>query len=124
MFEHVPKEYSIFGMSRIVGMESNDSEPNRFLLFPRSLDNSTYFNSAIIVNGEYKHLMLYYNEKFSDFGIRVTNLKCYQQLINSFARSMLNIIALVENDSKRNVILFGEILIADREISKRWRESG
>ncbi len=88
------------------------------------MDNTTYFDSEILINGQHNHLLLYYDEKFIDMGIRVTNLRCYKKLISSFERTMLNIVALIENDSRRSVVMFGETLIVDREISKRWHESG
>lgn len=111
-------------MSKMVNTERGDLESRTFLLYPRMMDNTTYFDSEILINGQQRHLLLYYDEKFTDMGIRVTNLRCYQKLIRSFERTMLNIVALIENDSKRSVVMFGETLIVDREISKRWRESG
>ncbi len=105
-------------------MEAKKGEFVRFLLFPRTLDNTTYSNSSILVNGERKSILLYYGENFSDFGIRVTNMRCFQKMVNFFEQTLLYIIAPIESDNRRNVLMFGEILIVNREITKRWRESG
>lgn len=117
-FGGLAKELGVFGISRVEGLEKVNPEEVRYWFYPRRLDNSTYFNRTVLVDGIPRDLVLYYSEKFVDFGIRVTNMKCYQSLVRLFNGVSVNKMVQIEGGS--NVSLFGEVLMLDREISKRW----
>ena len=91
----------------------------RYWLYPRKLDNSTYFNHTIKVGNVLSDLVLYYGDKFVEYGLRVTDLSCYDRLVGLFREStMIHEVPLEE--SKIEVPLFGEILVMDKNVQKKW----
>lgn len=94
-------------------------EESRYELFPRKLDNSTYVNNTVIVDGEPVELFLYFGEKSVSSGVRVVDKKCYIRLVDVvYTPSTEAHVVKLENEQE--VSLFGEILIAEKPAHKRW----
>ena len=121
-FGGLARDLTVFGISRIVVSEKVAPEQVRYWFYPRRLDNTTYINHTVVVDDVARDLVLYFGEKQTDFGIRVTDAKCYQRLVRVFQEATVNEVVPVEGGER--VTLFGEVLMVDREISKRWLFGG
>ena len=113
------KSYKIFGMGFVPEFRDVKSELVRYWLYPRSFDNSTYFNHSIITEEGERDLFLYYGEKMVEYGFRVTDLKCWERLFGLIKMSSVEHMCSLEGE-KGEVPLIGETLILDSEVSKRW----
>jgi hypothetical protein len=102
--------YKVFGLGFVPELNNVKSEQVRYWLYPRSLDNVTYVNHTITVDGVVRDIVLYYGDKFVEYGIRVTDIRCFERLVALIKTSTIG-----EGSS-----LFGEVLIYDKEVSKRW----
>ena len=72
-----------------------------------------------MVNGVAKDLVLYWSEKFTNYGVRVTDLVCYLKLVKLLNTGTLNHVVRIESLVK-TVSLFGEVVIGDRTVVKRY----
>lgn len=113
------KRFDVYGLAReqIVDGEIK-AESVRVQLYPRKLDNSTYFNRTVEVDNKLVDLYLYHSEKFVESGFRVTDLKCWERLVEIFNSSLSDHVVKVGDLSE--VSLFGELLVADKPVQKRW----
>lgn len=117
------KMFSIYGIGKLsTEIKDMKAESVRFFLYPRNIDNQTYFNYSVPIEGSNVDLVLYYAEKFIDYGLRVTDLKCYERIVDMFSRSIENHVVRLESDLlvKPEVSLIGEILCNDKTVQKRW----
>jgi hypothetical protein len=120
-FGDLSKDLTVFGISRIVDVSKEISrESVRYWFYPRSIDNATYRDHKVLDGSEQKDLVLYYSEKFIDFGIRVTDEKCYISIVQLFDGATMNHMVSVNGDEKEDISLFGEVLIANQETAKRY----
>lgn len=119
------KKFNLFGIGMIPDFTENKLESMKYWLYPRKVDNSTYLNRTVsIENGKSVDLVLYYNEKSTEqVGFRVTDLKCYEKLVRLFADAS-RVPRMFRLESESNIVqevpLFGEILVLDKAIQKRW----
>lgn len=111
--------FRVFGLSRIPEMVEGKTEMMRYWLYPRKLDNSTYFNHTIRIGDALSDLVLYFGDKFIDYGFRVTDLKCYERLVGLFKESTMTHLVPLEG-IKTEVPLFGEVLVLDKNVQKKW----
>ena len=111
----------VFGLERIVPELNNQhAESVKYWLYPRLSDNMTFVNHTTIVDGVSKDLLLYYSAKFVDFGLRVTQKKCYQRLVTLIKNSPSDHQVNLQTDLpvKSIVSLIGEISISDKNGTK------
>jgi hypothetical protein len=94
------------------------ADASRYWLYPRSLDNSTYLNHSLIVEGVVRDLFLYFGDKRVEYGFRVTEESCFERLVNLIKISSVEHVCSVEGDLA--VPMIGEVLLVNSEISKRW----
>jgi len=114
-------KFDFFGL----GFSETDKtdEFTRFWLYPRSIDNITYANHSIVVNEKPVELVLYYDDVFTYYGFRITDLLCYSNLISlfRFAPTETHMVPLESKLLVKPTIgLFSEILVIDKDIKKRW----
>lgn len=114
------RRFNVFGIGEVRGLEDADDVERRFWLFPRSLDNTTYLNYTIRVGEEDVPLYLYFGEEARETGIRVTELKCYTRLISLLDLITEKHVPVIEGEERRECGLIGEILIVDKELTKKW----
>lgn len=122
------KKFNVFGIGRLP-VEMKDAKPEsiKYWLYPRNIDNQTYFNHSIAVEGKLVDLVLYHADKVVDNGLRVPDLKCYERLVSLFNASTENHIVRLEGEessSNPEVSLFGEILWNDKNLQKDSLECG
>ena len=112
--------FEIFGIERIDnGTEEVHSWVYR--LFPRRMDNSTYESSECEVEGRRVRLSLYWSENQVDAGFRVEDRQCYERLVGLFRQSTeRHVIQWGPVGARQESVLFGEILVRDRAVQKRW----
>jgi hypothetical protein len=115
-------ESRVFGLGIIPELVNAKVDQVRFWLYPRSLDNVSYGNHTVTVDGAVRDIVLYFGAKFVEYGLRVPDLKCYQRLVGLIRGSSTGRIVNLESDLpvKPVVSLIGEVLILDKEVSKRW----
>lgn len=114
------RSFSIFGIGKLSAEFSNSSiESIRYFLYPRDLNNQTYYNYSMVVDGKVIDLVLYYGESGVETGLRIPNLRCYERLVNLFRQSTEHHIVKLEG-SGSEVQLIGEILSNDKNVQKRW----
>jgi hypothetical protein len=116
------RTYKIFGLGYVPELIDAKPEQVRYFLYPRSLDNVTYYNHTVITENGLRDIFLYYGDKFIEWGLRVTDLKCYERIVSLIkVSSVEHIVTLdTELDIDPTVPLIGEVLVYDKEISKRW----
>lgn len=118
----VQRRFEIFGIERI----ENSSEPVqswRYRLFPRRLDNSSYDANEFEVEGRRVRLSLFWSEReVAEFaGFRVEDRQCYERLVALFRESAeRHVIQWGPVGQRQESVLFGEILVRDRAVEKRW----
>jgi hypothetical protein len=101
--------YRVFGLGFVPELVDAKPELVRYWLYPRSLDNVTYVNHTIFIDGVDRDVFLYYGDKFQEYGLRVTDSVCWQRIVG-----------LIKVSSTGVQSLIGEVLVYDREVSKRW----
>lgn len=123
--EFGPFQFEVFGLRRNpVKSFVEPVETRVYELYPRKLDNQTYENFTFVskrVESGPVELYLYFAETNTtgQFGVRVTERKCYTRLIDVvFGVSKAHHVVRVEGGSE--IELFGEILIAEKPSNKRW----
>jgi len=114
------RKIDVFGISRLPSEEDVKikTEDMKFALYPRDMDNATYLDNHVRFEGKDFELFLFFDEKKGEeSGLRISELKCYERLIELFRSSTMSHEVMV---GKENVSLFGEILVADKPAHKRW----
>jgi len=99
----------VFGFGFVPELLNAKPVDTRYWLYPRSLDNVTYTDHTFTVDGGVKNLVLYYGDRFIEYGLRITDIRCFERMI-----------ALIKSSSVGVGSLIGEVLIYDKEVSKRW----
>ena len=119
-FGQVPSQFEVFGLRRDQDKSFVSPIENRiYELYPRRLDNETYVNYTVTVEGKTAELYLYYAPTSTRVGLRVTEPKCYVKIIDIvFNKSVAK--QVVEIKSGAHVELFGEILAVEKPTQKRW----
>ena len=115
--------YRVFGLGFVPEFVDVKSELVRYWLYPRSLDNVTYFNHTVIVEGAVRDLFVYYGERSVEnvYGFRVTDSVCYGRLVGLFKGAVEHMIPIESELVVKPVVpMIGEILVYDNFVSKRW----
>jgi len=115
------KKMDVFGLG-FNTLDTIKPEFTKFWMYPRSMDNTTYENHTVMGTDKQIDLVLYYAEKFIDYGFRVTDLKCYTSLVSMFRFSNDTHMVPVESDLlvRPMIPLFSEVMIIDKEMHKRF----
>ena len=108
----------VFGLRRMEKEADQKIESIKYYLYPREMENTTYLDRVVEVEGQKIELYLYYSDKFVSNGLRVTDLKCYEKLVTGVYEKSTASHEITIGEEK--VSLFGEILIADKPAHKRW----
>jgi hypothetical protein len=122
------RKFSVFGMGMIPDAEGRSVESMRYWLYPRSLNGTTYANRTVAIEGgRLVDLILWAGERAAagaeTLGIRITDLKCYERLVRMFAEASRqpHMVRLEAGpQAVQEVPLFGEVLIMDKNVQKRW----
>lgn len=119
-FGQVPSKFEVFGLRRDpIKSSVTPIESRMFELYPRRLENETYVNYTVTVEGKTVELYLYTATNATEVGLRVQDAKCYVRLIDViFNRSDAKQVVRIENGG--HVELFGEILAVEKPTQKRW----
>jgi len=121
----LPKDVKVevFGMRRhpVKSMVAKIDE-RVFELYPRKLDNSTYLNYTVLVEGKPVELYLYYADSTSETmsGVRVSDKKCFVRLVNVVLSQATTEHEVKVEGTELKVDLFGEVLNAEKPNNKRW----
>ena len=114
--------FRVFGLGIIPEFVDAKIELVRYWLYPRSLNNITYVNHTFVLDGAARVVFLYYGEKFVEYGFRVTDAKCFGRLFGLIRGSSVEhkVPVLGASGVKTEVPMIGEVLVYDKEVSKRW----
>jgi hypothetical protein len=112
--------YKIFGLGVVPEFVDAKAELVRYWLYPRQLDNVTYVNHTVLFDGAVRDIFLYYGEKFVEYGFRVTDIKCFGRLIGLIRGSSVERVIPLDAERSVTVPMIGEVLVYDKEVSKRW----
>lgn len=106
--------YHLFGIGKLVDtFVGKPADSVFFSLYPRAFDNVTYVSSVVGT----EEVVLYYGENFVKYGIRVTDLGCFKQIIELFGGiTDYRVIKI----GTLPFSLIGEVLISDSTVQKRW----
>lgn len=108
------KTYQVFGISRSCKRLSDaQAEDVYYNLYARKLNSTDYMQNKI----RGKAIKLYYGEKFTKYGIRVTDMECYADMVNMF-EDITDFFDAKIGD--KNVKLIGEILIENSNNKKEF----
>jgi hypothetical protein len=69
----------------------------KFRLLPRKLDNSQWQQDLDVEDG--KHISLYYSDKYNDYGLKVKEKSCFEELVSLLNLSTRNELVHLESDS-------------------------
>lgn len=113
----VNQRYELYGLGREIVGEKTPIELVRYNLYPRLLDNTAWLNSTIRVDDRDVCFSLYHSYTYSKyFGYRVTDLQCYERLVNLFrgvnSEEVVSIRPTV--GPVFNVSFIGEILYSEK----------
>ena len=118
--------YLFYGFGRRVNEASGNMESTKYWMYPKVSNTSNYLNHTVVLNETISkspvNLFLYNSDKFVDFGVRVTDLKCYQSLVRYFGTLNETDHSLVESEMSLNtttVSLVGEIAVFETTMEKR-----
>ena len=122
----VPHE--VFGLGFIPELVDVAPEQVRYFLYPRHLENITYYNHTVIVGGVVRDLVIYYGEKTIEnyYGFRVIDMKLYKRLVELIKGTIEHLIPLSRGTEVINgvvrptVPMIGEVLVRGKEVSTRW----
>lgn len=89
-----------------------NTELIRYNLYPRSLDNTVWYNYTIRVGSNDVRLALFHSWSYVNYGFRVSDLSCYERLVSLFRNANDDEVITIGNSKPVvTVPLFGEILI-------------
>ena len=122
----VPHE--VFGLGFIPELVDVIPEQVRYYLFPRLLENITYYNHTVRVGGVVRDLVIYYGEKPVEnyYGFRCTDLTLYKRLVELLKGTIEHMIPLsrgeliVNGVVRPTVPMIGEVLVRGKEVTTRW----
>lgn len=112
----LPVGFQIFGLGRET-LEQVPVESQKFLLYPRGSNDTDYLNHVVEVEDVIRNVSLCHMESM-EVGLRVPDVKCWTRLVELFQPSV-GIPARVEK-LEDNVMLFGEVIVVDKQTQKRW----
>ena len=115
-----------YGFGRRINEVKGSLEMTKYWMYPKVFNTSNYFNHSIVLNESISkspvNLCLYYSDEFVDFGVRVTDLKCYQSLVKYFGTLNETDHSFVESEmalTTSTVSLVGEIAVFETTMEKR-----
>lgn len=115
--------FKVFGLGFVPELrDAMPLESVRYWLYPRQFDNNTYYSHTVIVKDGINNLHLYYGEKRIEnfYGFRVNDLKSYVRLVELLREGVEYMIPVEGLDSNSTVPMIGEVLVYDKDVSKRW----
>ncbi|CAF0939225.1 unnamed protein product, partial [Brachionus calyciflorus] len=75
--------YRVFAFSKFEHeFNASISESFKFNLYPRDLENQTYYNYSVEFDGRPIEFYLYYSSSPDFYGIRVGNFECFKRLVD------------------------------------------
>ncbi|CAF0858614.1 unnamed protein product [Brachionus calyciflorus] len=110
----LPKEYNYSNIEKAF-----------FYLYPRSLEESVYFNHSIRLNETSVNLTLFYSlvSNTNNYGIRVTDKVCFENLVQLLRQvndvKTVQVKQSVIGDGKQ-VDLVGEVIIENHVQKRQW----
>lgn len=108
------KNYHLFGIGKLDDtFVGKPVESFYFNLYPRGFDNVTYVSST----WDKEEVVLYYGENFVHYGIRITDLGCFKQIVELFGTITDYHTIKIGTTS---FPLIGEVLYSDSTVQKRW----
>jgi hypothetical protein len=111
----------LFGIERLPVGTDVPVEKALFHLYPRHVDNTTYLNYSVEIDGTAHDLVLYYGENFVHYGIRILDETCFEKIYKVFTQVVdYHVIHLATPSESVSVSLLGEVLIHDSVVAKRW----
>ncbi|RNA32099.1 hypothetical protein BpHYR1_050505 [Brachionus plicatilis] len=113
------KEINFFGIRQLVDLNSTEIGSVMFELFPREIENTTYMNNMIEVEGEDERLVMYTGETGVRGGIRVSSVSCWQRLVEVL-KSQIEVQMASVDGVEGEVPMIGEVAISDRRLQKKW----
>ena len=123
--------YKIFGLAIALDIDVTKKESIKFWLYPWQSNNSKYMDHTIMTNNGIKDLFIYYGDKFIDYGFRISEIKCYERLVDLIRGSPLQNTNLLESDlnvklRQKEVPMIGQVLIFDKVTlnKQRWLFGG
>lgn len=109
-------QFKILGVGAEVGREfttTNGLGLPRISLFPLRTDNKAWMNTLVRMNGQDVTLSLFSNPSITDFGIKIKEESCYNQLVTLFQQSSRNLNVPLESafvgGTQSRLSLLGEI---------------
>ena len=109
-------QFKILGVGAEVGREfttTNGLGLPRISLFPLRTDNKAWMNTLVRLNGQDVTLSLFSNPSITDFGIKIKEESCYNQLVALFQQSSRNLNVPLESafvgGTQSRLSLLGEI---------------
>jgi hypothetical protein len=108
------KPFHLFGIGKLLEtFVGKPAETVFFNLYPRAFDNVTYVSTTFGT----EEVNLYYGENFVNYGIRITDLGCFKQIVELFG-GITDYHAVKIGTT--TVSLIGEVLYSDSTVQKRW----
>ncbi|RNA32102.1 hypothetical protein BpHYR1_050508 [Brachionus plicatilis] len=113
------KQINFFGIRQLVDLNSTEIGSVMFELFPREIENTTYMNNMVQVEGEDERLVMYAGETGVRSGIRVSSVSCWQRLAD-LLKSQVEVQMASVDGVEGEVPMIGEVAISDRTLQKKW----
>lgn len=116
------ERFELFGLGFMPGQEQWSAEEMCYSMYPRSLDNSRWFNYTSF-EGEresYRYSLYYRNSSSLSYGLRVRDFACWERLVSYFRSCPADEIIRFENNS--TVGLYGEVSLVERVASREAAE--
>lgn len=94
----------------LYGIGISDTIDQKYKLIPRKIDNSAWSKDFKMVDGKEKYYSLYHKEDINDFGIRVIDNKCFQELVDLLKTSKRKEKIYIESDKpEQTAVIIGNI---------------
>jgi hypothetical protein len=114
-----------YGFGRRINEVKGSLKTAKYWMYPKVFNTSNYLSHSIVLNESISkssvNLCLYYSDKFVDFGVRVTDLKCFKNLANFFNSQNETEHTLVESETgpkAASISLIGKIAVIESSMEK------
>lgn len=117
------KKFEVFGISKRSDAEKTSAELRHYWLYPRSINSTSYLNRSILVEDKWEDFVLYFGDKFTEFGIRVTDAKCYEKIVQLFDETKFEQVVKLDlnHGATTEVHMFAEAMIFEETMTTRAR---
>lgn len=119
--------YKTFGLGIALDIDvTTKKESIKFWFYPWQSNNSKYIDHTIVTNNGIKDIFIYYGDKFIYYGFRISDIKCYEELVDLIRGSFVQNTTLMNSDlnvkpHQKEVIMIGQVLIFDKDTLKKQR---